>query len=232
VPGLANRLGAALGATVGICFPGTPIRHRAVVGMPLRDSIVSLDRSSLRSAARRHFGLRPRKPVLLITGGSSGAVRINSTVDEVAADIVKEGWQVLHLRGPGNPAATSTRDVVSVEYTDRMDFALSAADFAVSRAGATTVSELQVVGLPAVFVPYHVGNGEQEKNAAETVRQGAGVIVSQRDFTPHWVRETLIPLLRDSSQVQEMAQAMSRLGRRDGAHVIAQWALDAGRHRA
>ena len=228
VPGLANRLGAALGGTVGICFPGTPIRHEAVVGMPLRDSIVSLERASLRSAARRHFGLRPRKPVLLVTGGSTGAVRINSTVDEVAADIVKAGWQILHLRGPGNPAEKRGKDVVSVEYTDRMDLALSAADLAVSRAGATTVNELQVVGLPAVFIPYHVGNGEQEKNAAETVRAGGALLVSQEEFTPQWVRQTLIPLLQDVPQVESMAQAISRLGRRDGARVIAQWALDAG----
>lgn len=232
VPGLANRLGAALGATVGICFPGTPIRHKAVVGMPLRDSIVSLERAALRPAARRHFGLRPRKPVLLVTGGSSGAVRVNNTVDQVVGEIVKAGWQVLHLRGPANPATTSHRDVVSVEYTDRMDLALSAADLAISRAGATTVNELQVVGLPAVFVPYHVGNGEQEKNAAETVRAGGALMVSQQDFTPQWVRENLIPLLQDSTKVQAMAQAMSGLGRRDGAQVIAGWALEAGAQRA
>lgn len=232
VPGLANRLGAALGATVGICFPGTPLRHRAVVGMPLRDSIVSLDRGSLRTAGRRHFGLRPRKPVLLVTGGSSGAVRINTTVDHVVGEIVKAGWQVLHLRGPGNPPDKAQRDVVSVEYTDRMDLALSAADLAISRAGATTVNELQVVGLPAVFVPYHVGNGEQEKNAAETVHAGGAVMVSQKEFTPDWVRQTLLPLLKDPSEVEVMALAMSGLGRREGAQIIAQWALEAGVTRA
>ena len=228
VPGLANRLGAALGATVGICFAGTPLRHTAVVGMPLRDSILSLDRASLRSAARRHFGLKPRKPVLLVTGGSSGAVRVNDTVDEVLGDIVEAGWQVLHLRGPGHPAVRDHRDVVSVDYTDRMDLAMSAADLAVSRAGATTVNELQVVGLPAVFVPYHVGNGEQEQNAAETVRAGGALLVSQQDFTPEWVRQMLIPLLKNTSQVKAMAEAMSGLGRRDGAQVIASWALDVG----
>ena len=115
-----------------------------------------------------------------------------------------------------------------MEYTDRMDLALSTADLAVSRAGATTVSELQVVGLPAVFVPYHVGNGEQEKNAAATVQAGAAMLVRQADFTPEWVRTTLVPLLSDRERIDQMTAAMAGLGKRDGARVLADWAREAG----
>ena len=228
VPGLANRLGARLGAVIGVCFPGTPLAHRAVIGMPLREAIVTLDRQKQKSAARRHFGLRPRTPVLLVTGGSSGALRMNQTIDQVAGEIVTAGWQVLHLRGPGHVTSQAPEGVVSVEYTDRMDLALSAADLAVSRAGATTVSELQVVGLPAVFVPYHVGNGEQEKNAAATVQAGGAMLVRQADFTPEWVRQTLLPLLLDRDRIDQMTAAMAGLGKRDGARVLADWAREAG----
>ena len=228
IPGLANRLGARLTRWVGVCFPGTPLPHAKVVGMPLRPEILELNRLSARAAARRHFGLRPRKPVLLVTGGSTGARTINETIDQAAADIVGAGWQVLHLRGPGQDRADSTPSgVVSVDYTDRMDLAMAAADLVVSRAGAATVSELGVVGLPAAFVPYHVGNGEQRENARFAVDAGAALMVDNAQFTPSWVRETLLALLNDSSRLEAMTQAMATTAKREGATIVAQWALDA-----
>ena len=70
-----------------------------------------------------------------------------------------------------------------VEYADRMDLALAVADAAVSRAGAATVSELAALGIPAVYVPYPVGNGEQRFNAADVVGAGGGILVDDADFT-------------------------------------------------
>jgi len=228
IPGLANRLGARLTTRVGVCFPGTPLPHGTVVGMPLRREIAQLDPGAQRAAARRHFGLRPRKPVVLVTGGSSGAKRINDTIDEVAEDIVRAGWQVLHLRGPGQEAPTAAVvDVHRVDYTDRMDLAFAASDLVISRAGAATVSELGVVGLPAVFVPYHVGNGEQRKNAAYAVGRGGALMVETEAFTPQWVRDELIPLLGNREAIAQMAHAMAESAQRGGARAIAEMALDA-----
>ncbi len=226
IPGLANRLGARLTRVVGVCFPGTPLPHARVVGMPLRQQVLTLDRQAVRTTARKHFGLRPRTPVLLVTGGSSGARTINETLDRVAGDIVAKGWQVLHLRGPGHDAPeTPPTGVVHVAYTDRMDLALAAADLVISRAGANTVAELGVVGLPAIFVPYHVGNGEQERNAAFAVSAGAALQVSTPEFTPQWVHSVLLPLLDDRERIAGMAVAMRATGRRDGAEIVARWAL-------
>ena len=227
IPGLANRLGARLTNRVGVCFSGTPLPHATVVGMPLRSDILDLDRQASRGEALSHFGLAPGRPVLLVTGGSSGARRINDTIDEVAADIVQAGWQILHLRGPAQGKPPAKLDgVVTVDYTDRMDLALSAADLVVSRAGAATVSELGVVGLPAVFVPYHVGNGEQRVNAQTAVQAGGALLVETVDFTPVWVERQLLPLLADSDRLAQMAEAMAGTGRRGGAETIAQWALE------
>ena len=227
LPGLANRLGARFTTRVGVCFPGTPLPHASVVGMPIRTDILELDRAASRTAAREHFGLSSSAPVLLVTGGSSGARRINDTIDDVSADIVAAGWQVLHLRGPaqGKPPA-HLHGVVTVDYTDRMDLALAAADLVVSRAGAATVSELAVVGVPAVFVPYHVGNGEQRYNAQSAVQAGGALIVDTVDFTPLWVERQLLPLLADSDRLAQMAEAMATTGRRGAAETIAQWALE------
>lgn len=216
-PGLANRLGARWAETVGAAFSGTPLRHAEVVGMPLRREIEQLDRVVQRRSAAEFFGLDPDRPVLLATGGSLGARRINRTMTASAAPVTDAGWQVLHITGAnadvGDPGIADYR---MLEYADRMDLALSLADVAVSRAGAATVSELAALGIPSVLVPYPVGNGEQRFNAADMVGAGGAILVDDADFTPEWVRSTVLPLLSDRERVGRMAVAAASVGRRDG----------------
>jgi UDP-N-acetylglucosamine--N-acetylmuramyl-(pentapeptide) pyrophosphoryl-undecaprenol N-acetylglucosamine transferase len=216
-PGLANRLGARLSTSVGVAFAGTALPHARVVGMPLRREIVQLDRTAARSAALEFFGLDPALPTLLVTGGSLGARRINRTVVDSAALVTAAGWQVLHITG--NASEVTDPGVVGyhmVAYCDRMDLALSVADVAVSRAGAATVSELSALGIPAVYVPYPVGNGEQRFNAAEVVRVGGGVLVDDAEFLPDWVTKTLLPVLADPARIQAMSRAALSVGVLDG----------------
>ncbi|BDZ47353.1 hypothetical protein GCM10025866_32620 [Naasia aerilata] len=217
-PGMANRLGARLTETVGVAFPGTPLPHATVVGMPLRSEIENLDRVAARPEALAAFDLDPTRPVLLVTGGSLGARRLNATVLASAPAILDAGWSLLHIVGgraevedPGLPGYRM------LEYCDRMDLALSAADFAVSRAGAATVSELAALGIPAVYVPYPVGNGEQRFNARELVEAGGGVLVDDARFLPAFVDSELLPLLRDPARRDAMATAAARTGVRNGA---------------
>jgi UDP-N-acetylglucosamine--N-acetylmuramyl-(pentapeptide) pyrophosphoryl-undecaprenol N-acetylglucosamine transferase len=103
-----------------------------------------------------------------------------------------------------------------ISYADRMDLALAIADVAVSRAGAATVSELAALGIPAVYVPYPVGNGEQRFNAAGVVEAGGGILVDDAEFLPEWVGTRLLPLLRDSARVEAMSEAAASAGFRDG----------------
>jgi UDP-N-acetylglucosamine--N-acetylmuramyl-(pentapeptide) pyrophosphoryl-undecaprenol N-acetylglucosamine transferase len=148
--------------------------------------------------------------------------------------LVGTGWQVLHLSG-GIREALSDPGIAGyriVGYTDRMDLAFAASDLAVSRAGSATVSELSAVGLPAVFIPYPVGNGEQELNAADAIGAGGAVLVPDAGFTREWVAETLVPLLQDRARVAEMAARMASVGHRDGADRMVDLVLaarDAGR---
>ncbi len=227
LPGMANTLGAKLTEHVAVCFPGTPLPRAQVVGMPMRKSVRDASAVSV-SEARKHFGLNARTPVLLVTGGSTGAQSLNRTIESVAGECVEAGWQVLHLRGKDNDAPQSTPDgFVSIGYTDRMDLALRAASLVVSRAGAATVSEIQLTGVPAVFIPYHVGNGEQEHNARATVNAGAAVMVANKDFTPEWVHSSLLPLMADKNRLSEMATSMARLGVADAASKVATMAIHA-----
>lgn len=216
-PGLANRLGARFAARVGVAFEGTPLPRAEVVGMPLRREIEALDRPARRAEAAELFGLDPARPVLLVTGGSLGARRINRTTVDSADALTGTGWQVLHVTGAKSEVVDpGIADYRMIEYADRMDLALAIADAAVSRAGAATVSELSALGIPAVYVPYPVGNGEQRFNAAGVVAAGGGILVDDADFLPAWVERGLVPLLADRDRLERMARAAASVGALDG----------------
>lgn len=217
-PGLANRLGARFTPFVGVAFAGTPLRGAEVVGMPLRREIAELDRSAHRAEGIAAFGLDPERPTLLVTGGSLGARRINATVVESVRSVLDTGFQVLHITGDKaeitDPGIEGYR---LLGYCDRMDLALSVADAAISRAGAATVSELSALGIPAVYVPYPVGNGEQRFNARGVVEAGGAVLVDDARFLPEWVADSVVPLLRDRARLADMGARAASIGVRDGA---------------
>ncbi|MEY4532269.1 MAG: hypothetical protein RI926_38 [Actinomycetota bacterium] len=216
-PGLANRWGALHTRFVGVTFAGTPLPHATTVGTPLRKEIEILDISAQRSQARKHFGLDVNRPVLVVTSGSQGARSINTTIASSAPEIIAAGYQVLHIVGQNKPEQLpELPGYIALDYCDRMDQALAAANLVVSRAGSATVSELSALGVPAVYVPYPVGNGEQRFNAAGVVDAGGGVMVSDAQFTPSWVNATLIPLLRDEVALEKMGTLAQKVGMRDG----------------
>lgn len=217
-PGIANRLGARFTRFVGTAFPGTRIRGGQFVGMPLRREIEQLDRFEGRRAGIRAFGLDDSKPTLLVTGGSSGAKRINDTISQSVTLILGAGWQVIHVTGEYRDAVDDPNlpGYLVLKYADRMDLALAVADLAVARAGTATVAELCALGVPAVFVPYAVGNGEQRFNARGAVEAGGAVIVDDAAFTPDWVARELVPLLRNRALIAEMAARIATVGVLDG----------------
>lgn len=220
-PGLANLLGARWAAAVAVTFEGTPIRNSVVTGMPLRPEITRVDRSSMREEARKALGLDPEKRTLLVTGGSLGARAINEGISSQADVITAAGIQVFHVWG----GLTELRDpgvdgYHVVEYCDHMDLAFAACDLVVSRAGSTTVSEISGLGIPAVFVPYNVGNGEQRCNAVTTVKAGGAILVEDEELTPVWVREVLIPLALDDERLLDMGERSRRVGNLHGTERL------------
>jgi UDP-N-acetylglucosamine--N-acetylmuramyl-(pentapeptide) pyrophosphoryl-undecaprenol N-acetylglucosamine transferase len=216
-PGIANRWAARFTEFVGVTFEGTPLPHATTVGTPLRREIETLDIDAQRSEARHYFGLNPERPVLVVTSGSQGSRSVNETIAATAGDIVANGYQLLHIVGANRPAELPALDgYVPRDYCNRMELALASATAVVSRAGSATVSELSALGIPAVYVPYPVGNGEQRFNAAGVVGVGGGVMVDDAEFTPTWVRKILIPLLRDEAALESMGTAAKTVGMRDG----------------
>lgn len=217
-PGLANRLGARYTPWVGVAFDGTPLPHARFVGMPLRPEVEELDRAAARPAALAEFGLANDRPTLLVTGGSLGARRINQTIAERAGELVAAGWQVLHIQGGrGELTDPGLQHYRLLDYCDRMDLAFALTDFAVARAGAATVCEFAALGIPAVYVPFPIGNGEQRFNAAGVVEAGGGILIDDADFVPGWVDASLLPLLADRDRVTGMSTRAASAGVRDGA---------------
>ena len=217
-PGMANRLGARMTRAVGVTFPDTPLPHATRVGMPLRHEIATLDRAALRAEAPRVLRPGPGRPVLLVTGGSLGAQRLNRAAVANAEAVVAVGWQVIHLAGGRN--VEPDPDVAGyrmLAYCDRMDLALAAADLAVSRAGASTVSELSALGLPAIYVPYAVGNGEQRFNAAGRRGRGRRGARAGRRLHPRAVRRGRAAPAERPERIAAMAAAATGDGVRDGA---------------
>ena len=216
-PGLANRLGSRLTKFVGVTFPGTRLANSRVVGMPLRREIEILNRHESRAEAVDFFGLDPRRLTLLVTGGSLGAAIINDTVSASAAAILGTGWQLLHITGERSELTTTQLTGYHLfRYSDRMDLAFAASDFAVSRAGSVTVSELTALGIPAAYVPLAIGNGEQKLNARGVVGAGGAFMVENASFTPDWVFAKLIPLLQDREAIAAMAAHSVAYGVKDG----------------
>lgn len=227
-PGLANRYGARFTPYVGTVFPSTRIRGGRVVGLPLRREIESLDRFAARPEALRSLGLEGGRPTLLVTGGSLGARKLNEGVSQAIDAILAAGWQVLHITGDRAPVEDPhLAGYHLMTYCDRMDLALSAADLAISRAGSATVSELAALGVPAVFVPYAVGNGEQALNARDAVEAGGALVVSDGDFDAEWVRGPFLRLLEDPALVADMAARIATTGHRDGADRVVDMVAEA-----
>ncbi|NYI25634.1 UDP-N-acetylglucosamine--N-acetylmuramyl-(pentapeptide) pyrophosphoryl-undecaprenol N-acetylglucosamine transferase [Aeriscardovia aeriphila] len=229
--------------------PASPASVHGVhrVGLPLRQAIaqaceeIETNPQAAREESARALGLDPHRPIVLVTGGSLGALSLNEAIAG-ACDALLEHAQVIHLTGKGKLAQvreTVTRiigrqhlaglgedqagqgDYHAAEYLEHIELAFLCADLVVCRSGAGTVSEIAALGIPAVYVPLPIGNGEQKFNAEPVVEAGGGMLVDDKDFTSQWVSKNLMELLADSARLQRMRQAAASWGVRNAAQVMA-----------
>lgn len=235
--GLANRVGALFTERVGKAFPATRLRHSHLVGMPMRREISALDRAVEREDARRRLGLDPARTTLVVTGGSLGAASLNRTIAASLEALSRAGVQTLHITGRGKAVSGPDGQQLTapgyhqVEFIDGMESAYAAADLILCRSGAGTVCEVSAVGLPAVFVPLPIGNGEQALNAQGLVEAGAALMVRDADFTPAWLEASVLPLLADRARLAGMARRASELGVRDADSQMAAMVIAAAQGR-
>lgn len=242
-PGLANRLVARFADAIAVTYASTA-RHLArpercrCTGNPVREELRDLDRDHERSEARVRLGLEPDRPTLLAFGGSQGARSINRALAGSAAGIARLGLQVLHVAGhrghadaldawrwagvepsaPGSAGSTAPR-VVLVDYLDSMADAYSAADVVLARAGATSLAEIGVLGIPAVLIPYpHATGDHQRSNARAAATVGAALVVDDDALDAEALEQALRRVL---DAAPAMALAARTLARPDAAEGLA-----------
>jgi UDP-N-acetylglucosamine--N-acetylmuramyl-(pentapeptide) pyrophosphoryl-undecaprenol N-acetylglucosamine transferase len=235
LPGRANKLSARWADEIFVQFEeagrgfGSRRAKINVVGCPLRSGFANMDKSR----AIKDLDLDPSKNILLVTGASSGATRINEAVCALLSklDAFAETWQIVHLTGLDNhekvqlqyQGAAIGHKVLS--YHDNMPDLLAAADLVIGRSGAVSVAEYAVAGTPTICMPYpHHKDRHQYRNAAKLVEVGAAIIVD--DVTDpaeraEWLWEELEKLLHDDTTRQEMAAATKLVARPQAATEIA-----------
>ncbi|MFC5369926.1 undecaprenyldiphospho-muramoylpentapeptide beta-N-acetylglucosaminyltransferase [Arcanobacterium bovis] len=240
-PGMANKLGARFASLVALTFASTDLKARKgytqTIGLPMRASISNLAndeklRQDLRSQMLASYGFDANKPVIVVTGGSLGAVHLNDVITQCAHDIIDAGIQVLHITGKGkdDDVRERTQELRSrgyqvIDYLLGMEKAYALADLVITRAGAGMVAEVSGLGIPAIFVPLPIGNGEQALNATDVVNAGGALMVPDSDFTPQWLCTNVLPLFKED-RLNEMAKNARAASALDGAHVLAQKTLE------
>ena len=218
VPGVVNRLAVRAGARAAVSFPVARWPRATVTGNPVRAEVVAVTRAPT------------APPLVAVVGGSQGAGRLNDTAlglydrwrdrDDVA---------VRHVAGPHHVDACATRLAALRAPGDRLAYELvgfesdmpglyAAASLLLCRAGATTVAEATVVGLPAVYVPWSgSAEGQQDANARAVVDAGGGVVVTDQECTVDTVAPIVSELLADVERRATMAAAARALAHPDAA---------------
>ena len=225
--GIANRLGARFTKHVYETYPGS-LPRATVLAPPLRTAISHLDRAAMRTEARAAFGLTDTEPVLLVFGGSQGARSLNAAVVAAVPGLRERGIQVLHSYGSRNELPLVADGYVAVPFIDRMDLAYAASDIAMTRAGAMTCAELAAVGLPAIYVPLPIGNGEQRLNAQPVINAGGGLLIDDAALTAEWLTHTAATVLHDGDTLRAMGEAAYRHGVRDADEQLARIVMRVG----
>jgi UDP-N-acetylglucosamine--N-acetylmuramyl-(pentapeptide) pyrophosphoryl-undecaprenol N-acetylglucosamine transferase len=230
VPGAANRLFGRFARASAVGWEGTPLPRAVVTGTPVRGEINGVRRTpeSCRRA-RRALGLPEGVATVVVFGGSLGARRLNQAASGLAdawgerADrsvyhiVGRREWDQYDPVGQDAPPAGGPF-VLRVPYESRMDLVYSAADVVVCRAGAMTVAELAVAGVPSILVPLPGAPGDhQTANARVLSGAGAAVLVTDEACQGTSLAVTLDGMLDDPSELAAMGRAASSLGRRDAA---------------
>ncbi|MEZ5119219.1 MAG: undecaprenyldiphospho-muramoylpentapeptide beta-N-acetylglucosaminyltransferase [Candidatus Nanopelagicales bacterium] len=228
--GLANKVGRHFTPFVAEATSGS-LPGAVRIGIPLRESIANLDRAARRRSASARWGLDPQRPCLLVFGGSQGARSLNAATAAAAPTLIAAGVQILHAYGSKNTDQVEDLadlpDYHGVAYIDGMDDAYAAADMAVCRAGAMTCAELAAVGLPAVYVPLPIGNGEQRHNAAPVVDAGGGMLVEDDQLSGIVLSDAVLAVITDRGRLDTMSANAAEHGVRDAAGRLADMVMAA-----
>jgi UDP-N-acetylglucosamine--N-acetylmuramyl-(pentapeptide) pyrophosphoryl-undecaprenol N-acetylglucosamine transferase len=239
IPGKANRLNARLAGSwlAGFeeCVQRIPAVPCEVTGTPVRGAFL---KHPPKADALRSFGLSPERRTVLVMGGSQGAAGVNQAVMEAAANLAGAGFQFLHITGAADEktvAAFYQRAGIpawTAAFHHAMQDAYSAADIAVARSGAASLTELSYFGLPSILIPYpYAAEDHQTFNAKIFSRAGAAVLVQERDATGPFLAAEIARILGDARVLETMTEGCRALYKSDAAERVARVLLQAAEGR-
>jgi UDP-N-acetylglucosamine--N-acetylmuramyl-(pentapeptide) pyrophosphoryl-undecaprenol N-acetylglucosamine transferase len=229
IPGKANRLNARFCTAVLLgfdeCARHFPKSKCVVTGTPVRQTLAErVDRAQ----ALAEFSLQPDRKTVLVMGGSQGAHGINAAFTKALETLKSLPIQVIHFTGREDEALVKDayRDAgvpaFVAAFWHRMEVAYSAADFAVARSGAASLTELSRFALPSLLIPYpYAAEDHQTLNAKIFERAGASVLLTEGEITPDLLARKLRLFLDDPAQLSEMSARSAALAPRDAAERVA-----------
>ena len=228
-PGVTNRMLAKKAAVIFTAFKAAdsflPSGKTVITGNPVRSSLKVQDKEQ----ALKHFNFTPDKPVLLVLGGSGGALALNKAMQKSLDTLHNElGIQIIWQCGEKyynqileHVDISKFPNLRLLGYIDDMPAAYGAADLVLTRAGAGTCSELMIIGKPSILVPSpNVAGDHQTKNAESMVDSGASILISESGLEES-ITERIKQLIFDEAKLESMSKAAFGLAKPDASQQIA-----------
>lgn len=218
-PGITNKLLSKKANKICVAYENLerffPKEKIVLTGNPVREDLLNID--AKRNEAITHFNLDANKKTLLVLGGSLGARRINQLIEKEIYNIVSKDIQVIWQCGKfyinEYKHFSDGKNVQVLDFIDRMDLVYAAADFVISRAGASSVSELCLVGKPTIFIPSpNVAEDHQTKNAKAIVDKNGAILLRENELEEKF-ETTFSNLIWDESLQKELSQNIKSLAK-------------------
>lgn len=229
-PGITNKMLAGKVQKICVAYQGMekffPKDKIVLTGNPVRQDIKNLE--AKRERAIEHFELDKNKKTILVIGGSLGAKTINESIDAGLEKIVDKNMQLLWQTGKwyADKAAKAVepfqdKHIKTMPFIANMDYAYAVADLVISRAGASSISELCIAAKATVFVPSpNVAEDHQTKNAMALVNQNAALLVKDMEAKNKLVPQVL-EVLDDELLLTKLRRNISKMAFNDSAEIIA-----------
>ncbi len=225
-PGVTNRILSKKVSKICVAYPEMekffPASKIILTGNPIRQNLL---KKVSRNEAAKYFGLDPNKKVVFVTGGSLGAGTINKGIQAGYMQLVEQGVQVIWQTGKYyyeqiKNDVEENENVKIMAFVDKMEAAFSLADLVVSRAGASSISEIALLGKATVFVPSpNVSEDHQTKNAMALVKEDAAEIVADKNVAQELVGK-ILAFLKDEERLVQVACNVKKFAMPDAAKVI------------
>jgi UDP-N-acetylglucosamine--N-acetylmuramyl-(pentapeptide) pyrophosphoryl-undecaprenol N-acetylglucosamine transferase len=232
--GVTNKLLAKKARKICVAYDGMekyfPVNKILKTGNPVRQDLTNI--ADKRSDAQKYFGLNPNKKTLLILGGSLGARTINQSIMKNFDLLAKSGIQVIWQTGSiyidQVRAFTKDKEMGFIQFhpfISRMDLAFAIANLTISRAGAGTISELCIVGQPAILVPSpNVAEDHQTHNAMALVNQNAALMVTDADAGDKLI-QLAVETMKNQDSLKMLSENISKMALHHSAKIIAEEVL-------